>query len=233
MSEHISTEKIHDLVDGLLSEAEASALEAHLDGCAMCRTEVVGLKDVVTAVRELPTAASPPSGTWDVIQSRIGDSLPAPEGHARIVEFPGTPARRRRLHFTVPQLAAAALVISLLSAGSVWMATSGLDSRSTPAVAAGGLRSPAARAASLGDAGYAEVVRELEAIVEAGRDLLAPETIATIDRSLQSIDQALAEVESALEADPSSEVLGRMLVNHQRSRLRLLRQAAVAVRARS
>jgi len=120
-----------------------------------------------------------------------------------------------------------------MSAGTVWMAVTGLDSGSTPAVATPDVQGPVSFAASLGDEGYAEAVRELEDILVQGRDLLAPETVATIDRSLQSIDEALTEVQAALEADPSSQVLGRMLVNHQRSRLRLLRQAAEAVWARS
>jgi anti-sigma factor RsiW len=233
MSEHSFTEKMHDLLDGLLPAAEEAELRKHVEGCAPCREELARLEEVVTAVRGLPMSARAPEGIWASIQARVGDTPPGAGDDARVLEFRGGAGRRRRFHVTLPQLAAAAVLVSVLSAGSMWMAISGLDSRSTPAVVAGELRSPAARAASLGDAGYAEAVGELEAIVEQGRDLLAPETVAAIDSSLRTIDEALAEVEAALQADPSSAVLGRMLVNHQRSRLRLLRQAAVAVRARS
>jgi anti-sigma factor RsiW len=233
MSEHISTEKIHDLLDGLLPAAAEADVRAHMDGCTPCREELARLEEVVTAVRGLPLSAKAPEGIWEAVQARVGDSPPGAADDVQVVDFPGAASPRRRFQFTLPQLAAATLLVSVLSAGSVWMAVSGLDSRSAPTVAAGGAGSPAARAASLGDAGYAEAVAELEAILEQGRGLLAPETEATIDRSLQDIDEALAEVEAALREDPSSAALGRMLVNHQRARLRLLGQAAVAVRARS
>jgi len=233
MIEHISTEKIHDLLDGLLSAAEEDQIRSHVDECAVCRSEVAQLGDVVQAVRGLPRSGKAPDGIWEGIQDRIDGTRPGEVEQGSVVEFPGASARRRRFHFTVPQLAAAAVVVSLMSAGTVWMAVSGLGSGSAPAVATAEAQGSAVRAAGLEEVGYAEAVRELEDIVQQGRDLLAPETVATIDRSLQTIDEALADVQAALEADPSSEVLGRMLVNHQRSRLRLLRQAAEAVWARS
>ena len=62
---------------------------------------------------------------------------------------------------------------------------------------------------------------------------LIEETLETLDRSLDTIDDALRDVRRALDADPSSEILARMLVSHQRSRLRLLRQAAISVQAAS
>jgi len=233
MIEHISTEKIHDLLDGLLSAAEEDEARSHVDECATCRSEVARLGDIVQAVRGLPRSGQAPDGLWEGIQGRIEGTQPAEVEDTSVVEFPGAGARRRRFHFSAPQLAAAAVVVSLLSAGTVWMAVSGLGSSSPPAVATAEPQGSAVRAASLDELGYAEAVQELEDILLQGRDLLAPETVATIDRSLQTIDEALNEVQAALEADPSSEVLGRMLVNHQRSRLRLLRQAAEAVWARS
>ena len=232
MIEHISTEKIHDLLDGLLSAAEEDEVGSHVDACAVCRSEVARMGDVVQAVRGLPRSGHTPDGTWEGIQGRIGGTEPGEARDASVVEFPGARARRRRFHFSAPQLAAAAIVVSLMSAGTVWMAVGGLASSVTPAVATAEPQGSVVRAA-LVDAGYTETVQELEDILLQGRDLLAPETVATIDRSLRTIDEALNEVQAAIEADPSSEVLGRMLVNYQRSRLRLLRQAAEAVWARS
>jgi len=63
--------------------------------------------------------------------------------------------------------------------------------------------------------------------------LLDVETVAALDAALKDIDEALDEVARALEKDPSSVVLERMLVHHQRSRLQLLRQAAWAVQTLS
>ena len=126
------------------------------------------------------------------------------------------------------------MLVSVLSAGSVWMAVSGVGQSGGVGMVGGDTQSSAVRAASTGgEASYAQAVAELEALVEQGRGSLAPETVETLDHALQSIDEALTEVRQALEADPSSGILERMLVNHQRSRLRLLRQAATAVQALS
>jgi hypothetical protein len=92
---------------------------------------------------------------------------------------------------------------------------------------------PAARAASSGGGGYDEALLELETIVDQGREFLAPETLASLDHSLRTIDDAMAEIRRALAADPANEVLARMLVRQQRSKLRVLTQAATGLQARS
>ena len=85
----------------------------------------------------------------------------------------------------------------------------------------------------MGDTGYAEAVVRLQAIIDQGRDVLSPETLATLETSLRTIDEAIDEVRQALEADPSSELLARLLTNHQQSKLRMLRQAAISVQPRT
>ncbi len=234
MMEHISTEKIHDLLDGLLSAAEEGGVQAHLDECGVCREEAARLSDIVMGLRALPSSGQAPEGIWEGVQARIDGTEPGGAEDTQVLVFPGAEARRRRFHFTIPQLAAAAVLVSVLSAGSVWMAVSGVGHAGGPGTVPGDIQPSAIRAASVGeDTGYAQAVAELEALVEQGRGLLAPETMAVLDRALRDIDEALTAVRQALETDPSSGVLERMLVNHQRSRLRLLRQAASAVQALS
>lgn len=233
MIDHISHERMHDLLDGLLSAAEEDQIRAHVDDCPACRSEAAELAEVVASMRSLPQAAAAPDGIWDGIAARIEGTAPGLEEETQVVAFPVAASRRRVFHFSLPQLAAAALVVSVLSAGSVWVAISGLGSSAVPSVASGEVGASAVRPAAFGDDAYAAAALELETIIAQGRGLLAPETITTLEQSLQTIDEAMAEVQAALEADPSSQVLGRMLANHQRSRLRLLRQAASAVQART
>ena len=76
---------------------------------------------------------------------------------------------------------------------------------------------------------YAEVVDRLEQILEAGRGVLASETLVTIEESLLTLDAAIEEIEAALADDPSSDLLQRLLVNRQRTRLGVLQRAAAAV----
>jgi anti-sigma factor RsiW len=239
MSEHLSAERMHDLLDDLVPEDEAAVAHAHLDSCARCREEHERLARLVAELRSLPGEARPPVDLWAGIEGRLEAG-----SAASVAEDPGVlslpvAARsrdvRRRLSFTVPQLAAAAAVVALLSAGSVWMALSGSPGAEAPPVAAlpeEGL-GPAARMAAAGDAAYESAVVELEELVAANRDLMAPETARSLDESLRTIDEAMAAIQDALRKDPNSELLARLLVNQQRSKLRVLRQAATAVQARS
>lgn len=240
MSTHLSIERMNDLLDGLLPAAEADAARAHLDACGVCRQDFAVLSETVAELRTLPRDARPPEHLWGDIEARIQGrpAVRAEEETATVLAFPGTPAAppaRRGILLSVPQLAAAAAVVALVSAGLVYSAVSGGGMQVTPAQAPeqGPVIGPAARAASSGSAGYDQAIADLEALVERGRETLSPETVATLEASLASIDQALADVRDALRDDPSSELLMSMLVGHQTSKLRVLRQAAAGIQGRT
>lgn len=237
MNGHLSAERIHDLLDGALPAAEAEASDTHLEACPICREEHARLAEVVDALGQVPREARAPEGLWADIASRTRGTTPGAE-EAEVLAFPGGGGGPRRVSFTVPQLAAAAVIVSLLSAGTVWMAMAGASrgrTGSTPAVSTAPLmaRGPAARAASSGVAAYDQAVLELQTIVDDGRAYLAPETLAALDQSLRTIDVALDEIRQALAADPGNELLARMLVRQQTSKLRVLRQAATVVQGQS
>ncbi|MGD2068965.1 MAG: zf-HC2 domain-containing protein [Gemmatimonadota bacterium] len=145
------------------------------------------------------------------------------------------PVGRRRVTVSLPLLWAAGIAVSLVSGGAVWVALGG----ESPRVAAGpDGRSPATGVSRVGapdrvpttrirsaSTAYAEATAELEAILESGRALLDEETLRTVEESLATIDRAIAEAEEALARDPGSELLHRLLLQHERTRLRILRQA--------
>lgn len=229
MTEHIEDGRIHDLVEGLLSPSERETVEAHVAGCPECRETAAALTALRAAMEALPGRATPPEGLWRAIEERMGGMAPEGPTRERDVLPLAAALPRRRLAFSIPQLAAAAVVVSLLSAGAVWVAMGGSGASRTMAEMAAPLGG-AARAVSSGEASYESAVAELEQVLEEGRDLLAPETVAAVERSLATIDQAIAEVREAMRGDPSSELLARLLVKHQGSRLRVLRQAATLAR---
>jgi anti-sigma factor RsiW len=232
MSEHISTEGMHDLLDGQLALADAERARAHLDACEACREELEALAGTVEALRALPGEARAPDGLWTGIEGRLFPEAGASTVEAAVV--PLSSARsRRRFSLTGPQLAAAALVVSLVSATVVWLALSGGARLSVPEAALGPEGRSAIQAASVGVERYDEVIRELEAILEAGGGVLAPGTLETLESSRATIDDALEDVRRALEEDPSSQLLTHLLIHHQKTKLRLLRQAAAAVQAMS
>ncbi len=236
MTEHLSAERMHDLLDGLVPPDVAEREEAHLEACPACRSEYEGLTALVAALHALPSEAGAPTQTWAGIEARLG----ATEAAVRDTEvlpfppFPGASPRRRRLSFTVSQLAAAAVLVALLSAGTVWLALSG-GSGAAPIATAPPLEDhgSAARMAASGEVAYDAALMELEDLVTRNRDRIAPETLEALDASLATIDAAMEEIRRALARDPNSELLARLLINQQRSKLRVLGQAATAVQARS
>jgi len=240
MSGHITLERIHDLVDGLVPASEEVRLRHHLESCSDCRGHFESIEATVRALGSLPDAARPPEAIWRAIEGRMdaGDAMdassaPEPSEGARVVPLRVAARGPRRLSLTVSQLAAAAALVSLLSAAVVWKALGGGAVPGATTVATATEEGPSARVVALGETGYDEAVVQLETIVEQGRDVLSPETLATLEASLHTIDEAIAEVRTALESDPSSELLARLLANHQRSKLRVLRQAAASVQPRS
>lgn len=253
MTSHVSNERMNEALDGVLPSAEVADIEQHLMECAPCRNEHARLSEVVSAIRGLPRAGAVPDEAWAGIAARIGSRdggldgrHEGPDGGAeevkvlplrRAAEGDAGPGARigRRWSLSSTQLAAAAALVALVSATTVWIAIDGTTddvfvAGAAPRGPAGGA---AARAVSLDDGRYGEVVDQLQALLAEGRSVLAPETLATIEGSLQTVDAAIAEIEGALDDDPNSDLLRRMLSNHQRTKLGVLQRAVAAVQAQA
>jgi hypothetical protein len=236
MSEHISLERTHDLVDGLLSSDAAERARSHIAVCAECRERHAMLSELATDLRTLPRDAAPPPDVWEGISRRIEGTMPGSEpASADVLVLPGVSSgrvdARRRIAFTIPQLAAASIAMAIVSASVVWMT---LSQPETPVPAM--TTEPAAVGAArfvTDDASYDTALDELMTIVEAARPYLAPETLVALDQSIAEIDAAIAEIATALETDPASELLHSMLVNQQRSKLRVLSQVATLSESQS
>ena len=240
MNEHLSIERMNDLVDGLLPSSAEGPARAHLDGCAVCREEFASIAETVAALRQLPSGARAPERVWSAIEGRLGGRAPDTVASATVVRLPGSKAgaARRGWMLSLPQLAAAAAAVALVSAGGMWVALQP-GGAVAPAAAPSRIDEPtfvvgaAARAAGTSMAGYDQAVLELEALVEQGRDVMRPETVRALEESLGAIDNALADVRQALTDDPSSELLMSMMINHQTARMRVLRRAATMIESRS
>jgi hypothetical protein len=226
MNGHLTTDEIHDWLDGLLDPAAEERARRHVETCLRCREEKEELAAVLQATAELPRSAEPSRDLWGGIEARIAGTVP---GGAETVElqFPSDPALRapRRVSLTMPQAYAAGIAIALMSAGAVWYA---LGARGP--VESAGIGAPDTPVALVSAEGAAQneldqAVFELEHTLQEGRELLAPETLATIEESLRTIDRAIGEARQALASDPSSDLLNRLLLSHQKSKLRILRQA--------
>ncbi|HSJ06453.1 MAG TPA: zf-HC2 domain-containing protein [Longimicrobiales bacterium] len=235
-------DRLSEYLDGDLASEEARALEEHLVGCDACTATMAELRAVMARVSEL-SDAEPARDLWAGIAAGIAEASPA---DVRVIPFRGSPAGGRagrtrrgagwRLSFTMPGLAAAAIVLVTLSAGAMWW-LSGAGSPSETAVGAivQTSNTPSADARLVG-AGppsdrYTADTAELEAALAAARDQLDPVTVEVIERSLESIDQAIADARAALDADPDNPFLTRQLDNTMQRRLDVLRRAGRVQRA--
>jgi hypothetical protein len=73
---------------------------------------------------------------------------------------------------------------------------------------------------------YSEEVEELEMVLRKSRGALSPETVRILQENLTIIDSAIREAQSALAADPNSDMLVDLLRSAYQRKLELLRQAA-------
>lgn len=211
------TDRLSEYMDGELSPAERAAAERHLAGCPECATVLAELGEVVEAAAGLPDLV-PEHDLWPAIRPRLRPRAAARRGPTS----PGATMPslfRRRVALSVPQLAAAAMVLSLLSAGGVWAALGGPGQAAEPVATL----SPPSEVVL---AAYEPAMSTLEAEYAARRGELDPETIMVVERNLAIMDAAIREARDALAADPSSGFLNAHLADAVRRRMNLLREVA-------
>ena len=212
-------ERLSEYLDNELTPIESAAIESHLETCRECSAVLSDLRRVVDRARHLDDHP-PQRDLWLGIAQRIG----------------ATPARplvvRRKWTFSVPQLAAAAVALMTLSGGTVWL----LQSPGTPAgnlpvavIDSPGVTPVAVNASHNAAQSYAAAVADLERVLAGGRGQLDTTTIRVIEQNLAAIDQAIAQAQRALEADPANLYLNTHLAETMRRKVELLRQAATLV----
>ena len=226
------TDLLSDYLDGELADGERIALEAHLAECTACSATLDELRWVVARARAL--SDSPPAeDLWPAIAALVGGT----GGAVRPSVVPI--ASRRRISFSIPQLAAAGIALAVMSGAA------GLAIRSrlaeSPTVAAG-VQAPAPApdvvlAASSGtvrmDSAYGAAVSELRTVLDAGRGSLDSATVRVLETNLALIDSAVASGQRALAADPANGYLSAHLARTMRRKIDLLRQAASLVTTQS
>jgi hypothetical protein len=239
------TDQLSDYLDGELTPDEQAAVESHLQGCAACTEVLNDLKRVVARAQAIEPRP-PQADLWRAVAARIEAG-----GPARITPF-RAPTAARRFAFTMPQLAAASLLIAAMSGGLAWSvalrSADGLRSAdpaptadashangapALPAVAADTFGDPSIDTVSLADAQYDAAVLDLERALKQGRGRLDPATIATVEHNLETIDQAIQQAREALMSDPANTYLSSHLIEARRRKLDLLRRAAALTTSES
>ena len=216
------TDRLSEYLDGELNQAERDALEKHLEGCGECSAVLEELRAVTLRAESLDDRP-PARDLWSAIAERIGST--ATTGEVRAIA--SAPSRRwagRRITLGIPQLAAAAVALVVLSGtvvgGFVGLRHNAGPAASTPAVEPG---ITVTNIASLGGAKYDSAVAELEQALVANKGQLDSGTVKVIRQNLQIIDQAIDQARQALAADPGSTYLSNHLAGALRQKVELLR----------
>ena len=216
------------LEDELSAEARAR-LDAHAARCDSCAALLADLRRISAEARALP-ALEPSRDLWAGIEARIeapviplADGAIAPQAPTRI----GRPSHTWQV--STRGLAAAAVLLIALSSGLTYLvATSDDPSETGQWVVTGGGAAGVqpVRLSTPQIARYDEEIGELRRVIAERRGLLDSATVATIERSLRVIDDAIAESRAALASDPASEFLHEQLDRTLARKVELLRALA-------
>jgi len=235
------TDRLSEYLDGELGPEERDALEAHLDGCSTCAATLAELRAVSDAARTLPAhelRADVHADLWAGIAPRLAPRR-VPLGERLRAFFQ---PRDGRFTLTIPQLAAAAVALVIVSAGVTFCGSNFVARRTagplvaqqqprgdtTGATAATGAT---ASVASFDEARYASAVADLERTLDERRGELDPATVRALEDNLALIDEAVAEAKRALIADPSNPYLSGHLASQMHRKVRVLQRAAMIVAA--
>ena len=219
MDAHLG-ERLSELVDGELKGDALDAAQAHLTACDECRATydaLLHVKRLAGALDDRP----PERDLWPGVAARLGHD-------ASVVPL----APRRRLTFSIPQLAAAAVVLMAVSAGVASLVTRGARPSAAAAIdAAPAVRPIAGLASAKGIESYDVAIRDLEATLASRRSALDTGTVRAVEGSLAIIDAAIRQAEAALAQDPNSMYLNSHLERALGRKLEVLRRVTTLAAA--
>jgi hypothetical protein len=212
---------IHERIDGTLGRSERRQLDDHLAGCAGCRSLALDLARIREVAGALERAA-PPAGAWTAIASRL-------EAERKPSRRTSAPAWRWM---------AAAAVLALATAATLYVLVVGLPVGSPSGSTDGGAPDNAARGALVESAvselqqaedHYEKAIAMLQEIAAEGEDELDPDVAAVLRRNLTVIDEAIAESRTALRSQPASVAARESLFELFRRKVGLLQDTIALV----
>ena len=215
------TGRLSEYLDEELSVPEQRALETHLEECAGCRKALEELRLVTNRAAALQDRP-PAENLWSGIAQRMGTAQTERRRGAR-----------RRVSFSLPQLAAAGLALILIGAGGVWVALSPGVWGATAVAEQSTLPGDGSLAVAVARQDYDAAVAQLKEIIEERRAELDSVTVRVIEENLAAIDRAIDEARDALAADPANGYLSQHLAATMRRKVDLLRRAATTASATS
>ncbi len=225
------TDKLSEYLDGGLQNDVAQELDRHLASCDDCRSVLADLERVAAQAKSL--GDRPPSrDLWGGVLEEIKPGgVDVIDLGVRLASSPPRSDWSRRREFSIVQLAAASVILMLISGGAVWATlTSGPDVITLPDVGAmPGVVRPAATES--GQSGRATGLASLEQIVLTQGDRLPLNTLRILEKNLAAIDRAIEESRAALHLEPGNPFLESHLEGSLERREQFLREAASLLRS--
>ena len=226
--------------EGDLGDADRRAVDSHLRECLRCATIVRDIEGIRHDAAKLPELA-PSRDLWAGIAARI---------EAPVIDLTTRQAPARTPQRRTWQMAAAAVVLMAVSSGVTYVLTKSdqqlasseqmtADSITTPVAVPPGVVVPPRPSRDKGspvlvsseavapEITYNQEITRLRAILDQRRTSLDPSTIAVVEQSLRTIDQAIADARAALTTDASSPYLNDQLNRALEKKVSVLRRVAL------
>lgn len=208
MTCHDALTHLSDYLDRTLDAATHAAVAAHVQSCDACKALVVDLDRISTAAHTLGPI-TPPAHIW----GNIAGQLRTEHRRADTWQWLG--------------LAAALLLVT----AGVYMVAQ--PDTVAPIVTADGNASTPPTVETVEDtlrraeAEYERAIAMLEQVVKDGNQNVSPDTLATLQRNVTTIDSAIAESRAALTDNPASQPARTSLFDALRNKVNLLQSTVV------
>lgn len=196
--------RMHDYLDGLLTEEERRDFEARLAEDANLRGEVDAMRVILDEARRLDAWIEPERNLWPAIQERIAGG---------VVLFPGV--NTRRLGLILSYVAAAAAVV-LFIAGWALMSRPAVSPKEAPMAEATEFQKA--------EQEYLAAKEALLAALEKHQGGLPRETLNSVMENLAIIEAAVSDIRLALADGPGDPYLERLLIATYKNELNLLQR---------
>jgi hypothetical protein len=212
---------LHDYVDSELTPEVEVEVDRHLGACEVCEEYERKLRALVDEASSLPEWVDPPRDLWQEIEQRLDEA-------DRPLPFP---ARRSGMPPWGYGLLAASLLIAVVAGVFINRGPGTVADRGTPSADGPGeitqVKLESERPVDVLEIEKAIIKnkQELRDALDERRDSLDPEAKATVDRNLKLIEDAIAEIHVALDKEPASAELNRMLMAAHQRELYLLQRA--------
>lgn len=217
---HLTETERQTLADGSLPAGRARELQGHLGGCEACAEDVARLRLVIQRSSEPVTSGSPLAELWPAIRSRIEGS--------KVVPLASSATAPRPRPFTLRLAGAAGIGVAAAIAAVVWLRP--LRHTVVPGGSLESSRDSTQALILVSDSvrSYQDEARVLLDRLELQRAMIRPEAMASIERDLGVIDQAIGELELAIERDPRNPALRQLLASSYRQKVEVLKRAGNA-----